>query len=457
MASKPPGVLGTASNPGHLNNRSTFGYGTFHSPGIAGSPASTFADLEHKATALAHRISRAIGWNETQSAAYRLIGRDSFTAGVIVGMGENLAKTVVAAVDLLQTLALAEYWESKQDHSFMARLRSSAFTALSPATSLGMAVAGHFWPGFDLKAQEAYEERGAIADAIAHAFGHPKEFFKSVTKAQEVKAKEFADFLRQKSLSGNFHAGVLMGELLFDLLMVLDLAVGLAKLAMAVPRLARYTEDLARLAREFRVAKQLETKAAETVPAGPRITQAEKDTNAARGRSPTPAPSPANTKPLGDVKGAGAPVTGDGVSPYGGTTYAKRLAQTPISDGSWSGARGESVFTSTKPEVQAILGDQGIRYTNGYPDFSPVAAGEVTIPNMSIDRAANFAQADEALAEQLGGSANDIAEWRFQNKYTWHEVEDLQTMQLVPSVINGKFGHVGGVGEINAGMVIPGE
>ena len=253
MPSKPPGVLGTSSNPGQSHNRQTVGFGTFRSPGPTG--ASTLANLEHRATELANRISRAIGWRETQSAAYNLVGRDSFTAGVVVGMGENLVKTVASAVQLVYTLALADYWESKQDHSFMARLRSGIFTSISPALGLAPVIAGHFWPTFDQKAKEAYEERGAIADAIAHAFTHPKEFFKDVTKAQEAKGKEFGNYLKQKSLAGNFHAGVMMGELLFDLLMVIDLAVGLAKLAMAVPRLARFTEDVARLARELRVAR----------------------------------------------------------------------------------------------------------------------------------------------------------------------------------------------------------
>ena len=291
MPSKPPGVLGTASNPGQRSDRQTVGFGMFRSPMIAGAP--TLADIEHKATELAHRIYRAIGWNETQSAAYNLVGRDSFTAGVVVGMGENLVKTVVSAVELVYTLALADYWESKQDHSFMARLRSSVFTTVSPALSLAPVIAGHFWPAFDQKAKEAYEERGAIAEAIAHAFTHPKEFFKDLTKAQEAKGKEFANYLQQKSLAGNFHAGVLMGELLFDLLMVIDLAVGLAKLAVAVPRLARYTQDVARLAREFRVAKQIENRVGELAPAGRRITQAEKEANAARGRSAAPTRKPA--------------------------------------------------------------------------------------------------------------------------------------------------------------------
>ncbi|OEZ63501.1 DUF4214 domain-containing protein [Duganella sp. HH105] len=135
----------------------------------------------------------------------------------------------------------------------------------------------------------------------------------------------------------------------------------------------------------------------------------------------------------------------------GGTTYAQRLAQTPISNGYWSAGRGESIFTSTHPDVVPILGEQGISYTNAYPNFGPVSAGQVEIPNMTINRTTNFAQADAAFAKQSGMTPSQVKEWRYQNSYTWHEVEDIKTMQLVPTDVNAKFGHVGGIGELKAG------
>ena len=39
---------------------------------------------------------------------------------------------------------------------------------------------------------------------------------------------------------------------------------------------------------------------------------------------------------------------------------------------------------------------------------------------------------------------------------TWHELNDVKTIQLVPTEVNGKFGHLGGVREINAGAFKPG-
>jgi len=81
-------------------------------------------------------------------------------------------------------------------------------------------------------------------------------------------------------------------------------------------------------------------------------------------------------------------------------------------------------------------------------------------------RRTNFAQADRKLADMLNNTpdmarqfgmepgrikATDISKYRDKYKFTWHELNDGKTTQLVPSKINGTFGHTGGVGEINAG------
>ncbi|WP_141669177.1 HNH endonuclease, partial [Bacillus wiedmannii] len=135
------------------------------------------------------------------------------------------------------------------------------------------------------------------------------------------------------------------------------------------------------------------------------------------------------------------------------------------------------------PTLQKILneaGINGIEYKNGVPDFSPVAKAQFEIEYMlggtgkhgTKARTINFKQADQKLAEQLNNSpelaskfgmtpgkikAGDIADYREEYKLTWHELNDVKTIQLVPSEINGKFGHLGGVGEINAGAFKPGE
>ena len=95
------------------------------------------------------------------------------------------------------------------------------------------------------------------------------------------------------------------------------------------------------------------------------------------------------------------------------------------------------------------------------PDFSPFAVGEVKISmtsNRSADSQSNYNKADEKLAiiwsQQYNEtfSSKDIKNWRQNNKYTWHELNDCETMQLIPSSINAPiFKHLGGVSECKLG------
>ena len=133
------------------------------------------------------------------------------------------------------------------------------------------------------------------------------------------------------------------------------------------------------------------------------------------------------------------------------STYQERLNQTPVNEGHWIGGRGKSTFALNKDEVRKILDEinlEGIEYENVIPDFSPVSKGEVKITDMGIDRNANFRQADEFLARELGKTRREIVKFRKENKLTWHELNDMTSMQLVPSIINSKFGHLGGVSEV---------
>ncbi|WP_257128552.1 HNH endonuclease [Bacillus wiedmannii] len=169
------------------------------------------------------------------------------------------------------------------------------------------------------------------------------------------------------------------------------------------------------------------------------------------------------------------------------SSYEARYNQTPSPVNSkveFEGIRGESLST-LKPPPDPILkrildeaGIKGIQYKNGVPDFSPVSKAQVEINYMvggtagygSAARRLNFTQADEKLAEQLNNSPElarkfgmesggitwkQIEKYRRANKLTWHELNDVKIVQLVPTEINSKFGHLGGVGEINAGAFMP--
>ena len=132
------------------------------------------------------------------------------------------------------------------------------------------------------------------------------------------------------------------------------------------------------------------------------------------------------------------------------STYDERLKQTPVNDGHWDGERGESTFYSNNEEANKYLheaGEDGVAYKDAIPDFSEVSKGDVEIDDMSEDRYKNFKQADQKLADEKGCTPRDVAEWRENNGYTWHECNDTRTCQKIPSSVNSTFGHLGGVSE----------
>lgn len=144
------------------------------------------------------------------------------------------------------------------------------------------------------------------------------------------------------------------------------------------------------------------------------------------------------------------------------STYDERIMQTPREDsdrGKWEGIRGESKFIPYNQEIKDILakyGVDGIVYKDGIPDFSVVSKATVEIENMSENRAENFKQCDEKCAEEWNKeardgrtdwTARDVAKWRKENGYSWHERNDMKTCDLISTKINDYFGHLGGVSE----------
>ncbi len=151
---------------------------------------------------------------------------------------------------------------------------------------------------------------------------------------------------------------------------------------------------------------------------------------------------------------------------YGGS--GSRLGQTPNgSKGEWEGTRGNSMYMPNDASLRQTLGkygQRGIEYSNGEPNFRPVSQAVVNIPNMNSDRKRNFSQADKALATMLKDNPSDslyqdivnqgydiskkgVKAYREANDLTWHEENNLKSMDLMPSDINGRLGHLGGISE----------
>lgn len=153
-------------------------------------------------------------------------------------------------------------------------------------------------------------------------------------------------------------------------------------------------------------------------------------------------------------------------TPY--TNYEARIKQLKKMKkgiGKWTGVIGESEYVLNDP---IILPDgtkiAKVTYKNGVPDFSPYKIAEVKISRMTDNRdkaGGNYEQADEALAKQWNASkrnnktnwtGSDVKKYRenYPVKLTWHEMNNMESMQLVPFDVNNTFKHYGGVAEYKA-------
>lgn len=142
--------------------------------------------------------------------------------------------------------------------------------------------------------------------------------------------------------------------------------------------------------------------------------------------------------------------------------------QIPSKNGHWEGEPGNSKWcpdrehtplkynpeNKTWGEILDEHGIDGIEFNEGEPDFSPVAEETVEIEDYSDDRDENYDAADETLADKWNAEAKDgktdwtkedIAQYRKDNELSWHECDDMKTMQLVPREIHLNVPHAGGI------------
>ena len=90
-----------------------------------------------------------------------------------------------------------------------------------------------------------------------------------------------------------------------------------------------------------------------------------------------------------------------------------------------------------------MTGNRAIPFNKGYVDLSRYKVTQYKFGNLKGTNA-DFSLADEQLAIDMQLNSKNAAKvWRSQNGLTWHHVEDGQTLQLVPTVLND-IPHQGG-------------
>lgn len=190
-----------------------------------------------------------------------------------------------------------------------------------------------------------------------------------------------------------------------------------------------------------------------------------------------------SAKQAGKVQIKSSARTGTKATPAAEPRPITRYKNIPRSNGEWTGAPGDSTWkpdpkvrpanTKANPNGKTnaqILKENnvkdGVKFENGCPDFSSSSKGQVKVAKMTTNRAKNFAQADSQLAAKVrSGKADssivqmlerngvdpknatkgDIARLRAKEGLTWHEHQDMQTMQLIPKELHGTIPHKGGI------------
>jgi RHS repeat-associated protein len=251
------GLLGTSTNPGMCDTGTS---AMTHSPApgsLCGNrPSET--QIAYYAMQAAQRLSVSMDWIDTRSAIGALLGDKSFTAGVVAGMIKSLATGIVELAWMLKIFALADYYDSQHSSGL---LRPTTWGA--PGVLMITMTASVFWPEFDAKARAAFDQREALIATVIYAFQHPGEVFDNIGKEQNKKFEEFKAYRARHTLSGEFRAGLLFGELLLDVLMILDGVTAIAKIAAKIPGLLKLLPRLQEMAPALRAAAKAGAEAGE--------------------------------------------------------------------------------------------------------------------------------------------------------------------------------------------------
>jgi RHS repeat-associated protein len=225
-----------------------------HSP-IQGALCATRpspTQIEHYAMEAAHRLSKAADWFDTRKALVALFGEDSFALGVAAGMLKNLVTSITALDQMFWMFGLADYYDATHNGSIWARVRFEVLASVQPGKS--MMTAARFAPDFDAKAREAFEQRAVLFNTVNAAFENPGAVFDKITDEQKRKYEEFKAYKARHTLAGEFRAGMLFGELLFDVLMILDGITTIPKILAKIPGFLKMLPRLKELAPALRAA-----------------------------------------------------------------------------------------------------------------------------------------------------------------------------------------------------------
>jgi hypothetical protein len=171
-------------------------------------------------------------WLTLRPLVMSLMGPQTFGLGVIYGAGENIIGGVLGLAQLAKTFLLADLYDRATRPGLMAY--SSPLTG--PFQNL---LADFSMRMFREALEAAHTERDQLIAELRYAIANPLEVLGNIGADYADKWRRFEGLITQQSLSSQFEAGRIFGEVLMDVLMVIGTGVAVAKAASKIPRLLK--------------------------------------------------------------------------------------------------------------------------------------------------------------------------------------------------------------------------
>jgi hypothetical protein len=198
------------------------------------------------------RILAAPDWTQLKSVAEFVLGPQSFSAGVCVGIVKNPVTSVVALLELQKVFILADLHDRLEHPQSWSALLPSFIPGQQP---IALGARGLLALGFlereDLLA--AHRQRTEMLGELREILANPAEFLTGLpgklVHDYEDKFRRYSALRAKTDLVSQFQAGEILGDLLMD---VLTTIAGIASGVGTVAKLAVKAPQLMKAARLFR-------------------------------------------------------------------------------------------------------------------------------------------------------------------------------------------------------------
>ena len=127
------------------------------------------------------------------------------------------------------------------------------------------------------------------------------------------------------------------------------------------------------------------------------------------------------------------------------------ITRLPRNNGTWSGETGNSLWFSDDPRITAITGGEGVKFTDGRPDFSPWSQMDIPFePGVLKGTKKDLAEVYKRIMEEYNLPSQKKA-MDLLDELTAHH-SSTTMIQLIPSDLHNNIPHIGPASDLRGGF-----